>query len=201
MRPSIVRGRAWRWVLVAFLFAGPGSAAVLSAHAAGIRIADLMVTNSEESLGVHAVLLGPIPPQMLEALETGIPATVRFTVELWQYSRFWFDRLVGTKLIERTVTYDVLTKEYRVTAVKGDERPPQVTKTLNEAQRALTMLREPRLVPFTTLKPDELYYVRVRGEMQSAQDSSIVRFLPFVSSGRDESSWERSPLLTIRRGQ
>ncbi len=173
----------------------------VSAEAASLRIADLTVTNSEESLGVHAVLIGRMPPPMLEALETGIPASVRFTVELWQYSRFWRDRLLATKVIERIVTYDVLTKEYRVTTVKGEERPPQMTKTLKEAQRALTTLREPKFAPFATLKPDDLYYVRVRGEIQSAQDSTITRFLPFVSSGRDESPWERSPLLTIGRGQ
>lgn len=189
------------WILTGLLLAGLGSTAVPSAQAASLRIADLTVTNSEESLGVHAVLIGPMPPQMLEALETGIPASVRFTVELWQYGHFWFDRLLATKVIERTVTYDVLTKEYRVTTVKGEERPPQITKTLKEAQRGLTTLREPKFAPFATLKPDDLYYVRVRGEIQSAQDSSIARFLPFVSSGRDESSWERSPLLTIRRGQ
>lgn len=195
------RGRegAVRWIVTALLF-GAASGAVLSAHAAGLRIADLTVTNSEESLGIDAVLIGPMPSQMLEALETGIPATVRFTVELWQYNRLWVDRLVATKVIERSVSYDVLTKEYRVQTVKGEERPPHITKTLNEAQRALSALRDPKFVSLATLRPDDLYYVRVRGEVQSAQDSSIARFLPFVSSGRDESSWERSPLLTIRRG-
>ncbi len=193
--------RGVAWILTGLLLAGLWSTAVPSVQAASLRIADLTVTNSEESLGVHAVLIGPMPPQMLEALETGIPASVRFTVELWQYGRFWFDRLLATKVIERTVTYDVLTKEYRVTTVKGEERLPQITKTLKEAQRVLTTLREPKFAPFATLKPDDLYYVRVRGEIQSAQDSSIARFLPFVSSGRDESSWERSPLLTISRGQ
>jgi len=193
------RRGAIRWIVAAVLFGAAGGA-VMSAHAAGLRIADLTVTNSEESLGVHAVLIGPMPSQMLEALETGIPATVRFTIELWQYNRFWVDRLAATKIVERTVSYDVLTKEYRVQTVKGEEHPPHITKTFNEAQRALTTFRDPKFVSFTALRPDDLYYVRVRGEVQSAQDSSIARFLPFISSGRDESSWERSPLLTIRRG-
>ena len=194
------RRGAIRWIVAAVLFGAAGGA-VMSAHAAGLRIADLTVTNSEESLGVHAVLIGPMPSQMLEALETGIPATVRFMIELWQYNRFWVDRLAATKIVERTVSYDVLTKEYRVQTVKGEEHPPHITKTFNEAQRALTTFRDPKFVSFTALRPDDLYYVRVRGEVQSAQDSSIARFLPFISSGRDESSWERSPLLTIRRGQ
>jgi len=193
------RRGAIRWIVAAVLFGAAGGA-VMSAHAAGLRIADLTVTNSEESLGVHAVLIGPMPSQMLEALETGIPATVRFMIELWQYNRFWVDRLAATKIVERTVSYDVLTKEYRVQTVKGEEHPPHITKTFNEAQRALTTFRDPTFVSFTALRPDDLYYVRVRGEVQSAQDSSIARFLPFISSGRDESSWERSPLLTIRRG-
>jgi len=193
------RRGAIRWIVAAVLFGAAGGA-VMSAHAAGLRIADLTVTNSEESLGVHAVLIGPMPSQMLEALETGIPATVRFMIELWQYNRFWVDRLAATKIVERTVSYDVLTKEYRVQTVKGEEHPPHITKTFNEAQRALTTFRDPKFVSFTALRPDDLYYVRVRGEVQSAQDSSIARFLPFISSGRDESSWERSPLLTIRRG-
>ena len=196
-----LRGGLGRWVVAAALLAGLGIGTIPSAEAAGLRIADLVVANSEEDLMVHAVLLGPMPPAMLEGLASGIPATVRFTVELWQYSRLWFNRFLATKIIERTVSYDVLTKEYRISSVKGEERPPHITKTLAEAQRALTTLRNIRLVPIATLTPDELYYVRVRGEAQSAQDSAIARFLPFVPSGRDETAWETSPLLTVKRGQ
>jgi hypothetical protein len=51
------------------------------------------------------------------------------------------------------------------------------------------------------LNLDELYYVRVRAEVRSgAPDSSVSRIMPFVSS-RAETSWEQTPLLSLRRAR
>jgi Domain of unknown function (DUF4390) len=163
------------------------------------RISNLVVTNSDNTLLVHLVLLGAMPDGIVEGLGTGIPAAVRFQIELWQYNSWWVDRRVVAKLLERQVIYDVLTKEFRVAAVQGEEREPYVTRNVWEAERVLSELRAFKLTQMSHLNLDELYYVRVRAEVRSgAPDSSVSRIMPFVSS-RVETPWEQTPLLTLRR--
>ena len=112
-----------------------------------LRISNLVVTNSERTLLVHLVLLGSLPEVIVEGLGTGIPATVRFQVELWQSVSWWVDRRIAAKILERQVVYDVLTKEYRVTAVQGEERDPYVTRDIWEAERVLSDVRGAPALP------------------------------------------------------
>jgi hypothetical protein len=178
------------------LAAGPAGGA-----GAPFRISNLVVTNSDSVLLVNLVLLGVMPNGIVEGLGTGIPAAVRFQLELWQYSSWWVDRRVVAKLVERQVLYDVLTKEFRVSAVQGEEREPYVTRDVWEAERVLSEVRAFKLTPMGHLNLDDLYYVRVRAEVRSgAPDSSVSRILPFVSS-RAETQWEQTPLLTLRRAR
>jgi hypothetical protein len=186
----------WRIVavaaaLVVLLFASLGWAGPL-------RISNLVVTNSDRTLLVSAVLLGSLPEELVEGLGTGIPAAVRFQVELWQYNAWWVDRRIAAKIVERQLAYDVLTKEYRVSALQGEEREPYVTRELWEAERVLSQVRNLRLVSIASLRGEDLYYVRVRAEVRSAPDSSLSKIVPFLSS-RVESGWEQSPLLTLSR--
>jgi hypothetical protein len=168
---------------------------------APLRISNLVVTNSNSTLLVTLVLLGAMPDGIDEGLGTGIPAAVRFQLELWQYNSWWMDRRVVAKLVERQVVYDVLTKEFRVAALQGEEREPYVTRDVWEAKRVLSELRGFKLTQMAHLNLDELYYVRVRAEVRSgAPDSSVSRILPFVSS-RAETPWEQTPLLTLRRAR
>jgi hypothetical protein len=178
------------------LAAGPAGGA-----GAPFRISNLVVTNSDSVLLVNLVLLGAMPDGIVEGLGTGIPAAVRFQLELWQYSSWWVDRRVVAKLVERQVVYDVLTKEFRVSVVQGEEREPYVTRDVWEAERVLSEIRAFKLTPMSHLNLDDLYYVRVRAEVRSgAPDSSVSRILPFVSS-RAETAWEQTPLLTLRRAR
>jgi hypothetical protein len=183
-------------VALGLLLAGAASGAV-----APLRVSNLVVTNSDSTLLVGLVLLGALPDGIIEGLGTGIPATVRFQLELWQYNSWWVDRRVVAKFVERQVIYDVLTKEFRVSAVQGEEREPYVTRDVWEAERVLSELRGFKLTQMSHLNLDDLYYVRVRGEVRSgAPDSSVSRILPFVSS-RAETPWEQTPLLTLRRAR
>jgi hypothetical protein len=163
-----------------------------------LRVSNLVVTNSEQTLLVQLVLLGSLPEAIVEGLGTGIPATVRFQVELWQSVSWWVDRRIAAKILERQVVYDVLTKEYRVTAVQGEERDPYVTRDIWEAERVLSDVRGLRLFPIASLKVQDLYYVRARADLRTGTPDSLSKLMPFGSS-RIETSWEQSPLLTIGR--
>jgi hypothetical protein len=167
--------------------------------AAPLRLANLVVTNADNTLLVNMVLLGSLPEGVVEGLSTGIPASVRFQVELWQYNSWWFDRRVVVKVLERQVVYDVLTREYRVTASQGEEREPYVTRDIWEVERVLSEVRSLRLVTIASLKGQDLYFVRARADVRAgAPDSSISKIVGYWTT-RVETPWEQSPLLTIGR--
>ena len=100
--------------------------------------------------------------------------------------------------MERQITYNVLTKEYRVTSLEGEQREPYLTKNLREAQRVLSDLRVSRLAPHTALDSKELYYVRVRSDVSlNGVNSWVAR----MAGDAAETPWVQSTLLTPTRTQ
>src|SRR5574341_2464136 len=144
---------------------------------AELRISNLSVFLNDFDVTVHVVLLGAIPASLHESLQTGIPTHVRLQVELWQYNRFFPDRRLQSRTVERQVTYNLLTKEYKILALKGERAEPYLTKDLREAQRVVSELRVGSLAPASSLSPKELYYVRVHsGAALGGVNSWFARF-------------------------
>lgn len=165
---------------------------------AEIRIGNLSVFFNDFDVTVQVVLLGAIPATLHESLHSGVPTHVRYHVELWQYSRFWVERMVQTRTVERQLTYNVLTKEYRVASLAGEQREPFLTKNLREAQRVLSDLRLSKLAPGASLDGRELYYVRVRADVSlNGQNSWVAR----MTGDAAETPWIQSNLLTPSRSQ
>lgn len=165
---------------------------------AELRISNLSVFLNDYDVTVHVVLLGAIPSTLYESLQTGIPAHVRLHVELWQYNRLLADRRVTARTIERQLTYNVLTKEYKVVSLKGEQREPYLTKDLREAQRVISEARVGNLAAAASLDARELYYVRVQSDVSlGGVNSWIARF----SGDAEETDWVRSSLLTVTRSQ
>src|SRR2546422_5767713 len=83
------------------LLAAALALAVAAPARAELRISDLAVFLNDHEVTVHVVLLGAVPEAFQEGIQSGIPAHVRVTVELWQYNRYWRDQLLMAKVIER----------------------------------------------------------------------------------------------------
>ena len=166
---------------------------------AELRISNLSVFLNDFDVTVQVVLLGAVPANLHESLQTGIATHVRYQVELWQYNRFLPDRRVASRrTVERQITYSVLTKEYKVVPVRGEQHEPYLTKDLREAQRVVSELRVGNLAAASSLNPRELYYVRVRSDVSlGGVNSWIARF----TGEAEETGWVRSDLLTVTRSQ
>jgi hypothetical protein len=161
-----------------------------------LRISNLSVFLNDYDVTVQGVLLGAVPSSLTESLQSGVPVHVRFVVELWQ-QRFR-DRLLQTRTIERQLTYNPATKEYKVVSLRGEDREAYMTKQLRDAQRVLSELRAGKLAPDAALDPHELYFVRVRADVSlNGVNSWIARF----SGEAAETDWVQSPLLTPTRRQ
>src|SRR5437660_4679208 len=94
--------------------------AVAAPARAELRISDLDIYLNDHEVTVHVVLLGAIPATFNEGILSGIPAHVRYTVELWQYNRLWRDSLLLSRVIERQLAFNVVTKEFKVASVRGE---------------------------------------------------------------------------------
>lgn len=165
---------------------------------AEVRISNLSVFFNDYDVTVQVVLLGAVPESMHESLHTGIATHVRFYVELWQYSRWGVDRRLQARTIERQLTYNVLTKEYKVVSLGGEQREPYLTKDLREARRVLSELRADKLAPAASLDAKALYYVRVRSDVSLGGVNS---WFARLTGDAEETPWVQSSFLTPTRSQ
>ena len=164
---------------------------------ADLRVNDLDVYLNDHDVTVHVVLLGTIPSGLQEGLQSGIPAHVRYTVELWQYNRLWRDALIKSVTIERQLAYNVVTKEYKVTSLKGETRAPHGTRDLRDAQRVLSEVQGLKLGPASGLDTAEIFYVRVLAESALNGENTFVTRM----SGTAEQTMRQSDFRTIQRVQ
>jgi hypothetical protein len=181
------------WVLVAIFL----TLAAPSAAPAELRISDLDVFLNDHEVTVHVVVLGALPAGFHEGLQSGVPAHVRLTVELWQYHRLWPNKLVAAKTVERALDYNVVSKEYRVASMKGETRPAYTTRDLRDAQRVLSELRSLKLGPASQLDASEVFFVRVFAETALRGEYTFVSRM----AGTAEQVERRSDYRTIQRAQ
>jgi hypothetical protein len=178
-------------LLAAVLLGAPGAEAE-------VRISNLAVFLNDYDVTVTVVLFDAVPSALHESIHTGIAAHVRYYVELWQHTRMGVDRRLQARMVERQLTYNVLTKEYKVAPVKGEQREPLLTKDLREAQRVISELRVGQVAPVAALDKQELYYVRVRSDVSLGGVNS---WFARMTGEAEETPWVQSSLLTPVRSQ
>lgn len=164
---------------------------------ADLRISDLDVFLNDHELTVNVAVLGAIAPAFHEGIQSGIPSHVRYTVELWQYNRYWRDSRLLTRVVERQLAYNVVTKEYRVTTLQGETRGPHVTRDLRDAQRVLSEVRGLKLTGASEMDAAEVIYVRVHAEAALNGENSFVTRM----AGTAEQAVRQSDYRTMQRVQ
>jgi hypothetical protein len=189
---KVVLGASLLAALLLAVEAGPRSAG------AEVRISNLSVFLNDYDVTVSVVLFDAVPDALHESIHTGIPAHVRYYVELWQYTKMGVDRRLQARTVERQLTYNVLTKEYKVVSLKGETREPILTKDLREAERVISELRVGQLAPVAALDKQDLYYVRVRSDVSLGGVNS---WFARMTGEAAETPWVQSSLLTPVRSQ
>ncbi len=169
--------------------------AVAAPARAELRISDLDVYLNDHEVTVHVVLLGALPDGLNEGIQSGIPAHIRLVIELWQYQRMRPDRILITKTIERSLTYNVVTREFKVATVQGETRPVFTTRDLRDAQRVLSDIRGVKMTPAATLDPTAVIYVRVQAETALNGENTFVARM----NGTAEHTERQSDYRTIQR--
>lgn len=176
------------WLLVPFS----------SAHASP-EITDIFLTNTAEDLIVYASLRDGFSEGLVEAIQSGVPTTFTFYLELYRGRSLWKDELISSRVVKHSVKYDLLRKEYRFSRDDNGPIEERTTKSLGDLKAWMSELESVPLARYGTLVPNDRYYVRVKTEMKTTKLFFPLNYIFFFVSFLDEKTgWYESPPFTVK---
>ncbi|HSB03544.1 MAG TPA: DUF4390 domain-containing protein [Thermodesulfobacteriota bacterium] len=128
-----------------------------------------------------------------EAIQTGIPTTLTFYLQLCQVRSWWRDRKVASLQFQHTVEYSPIQKEYQVTL--GEKGISRVTQNFEEAKRWMAKVQEAEIKLSSEIKLDVLTYLRIKTELDPVKLPLHLEYLYFFASlWGFETDWHVEPL-------
>jgi hypothetical protein len=177
------------WVLVAPAVAGPS-------------VANVGVATKGNYVVMDAILTDGIEGKILEAIESGVPMTITFQIELRKQTSFWVDSLVKANEVSHTVQYDSLKKVYRFSEMGKHVKRKIITRKKDRYQSLMQTLRDIPIAPTYQLDPGEKYYVRVKADLEMDRFWFPFNYLFFFVPFNDyETSWSQTSPLALNLEQ
>ncbi|MGB9497166.1 MAG: DUF4390 domain-containing protein [Dissulfuribacterales bacterium] len=154
----------------------------------GPEIYDFTVSNSRDRLLAYFSLKNGCPPYVQIALESGVIVRYIYEVEL-QAPRFLLKKRLSRVSISRTLSYDNLKGEYRVSF--GPDSPRVVSvRTLEEAKSLAFEINDVSVISLSELPRGKTYIMRVRAKTEKAVSSLPFRgLLDLFSSWGYRTKW------------
>lgn len=174
-------------ILLAMSMGSPNSLASRGEEppASGAEIHGLQVENAPHDLFVSFSLGGAFTREIRDQIDSGLPVTFNHYVEVLNRRPAWFDSTVVRKVISATVTFDTLTRQYRLNrSVNGEIMETVVTDKEADMQRFMSSVDRLRLCDPLDLAGDRSLYLRVKSRVQK-------RFVLFFIPWDFETSWAR----------
>ncbi|UCE01637.1 MAG: DUF4390 domain-containing protein [Candidatus Latescibacterota bacterium] len=147
-----------------WLQAAPIAFALVATVATGVRAAEIRVdriaATSQGFLYLEYELVTPFEGIYFEAIQSGLPTTLNYTIEVWRQRSGWWDKLEDTYEREFRLLHDVLNGEYLVNT--SDETTS--FSTLDSLTAAVCRFQRgsregPEYFSPQLFSPDDRYYV------------------------------------------
>lgn len=132
---------------------------------ATLLAADIRVTPLIAGGQVFASFTAPdtYTADVREAVQSGLPTTLTYSVELRQSSLIWFDRTLATATAAAAIKYDALTASFQVTRMTdGQVLSSDRTAREDDVRKWATEFDRVKLSNGEGLDANGEYYVRVR---------------------------------------
>jgi hypothetical protein len=152
-----------RSLLLSLLFLAAGAA---GAAAPNPVIENLSAVASNRKVSVRFALAGAFAnKEMVEALQSGLPTTFTYTVELFRDRPNWFDDAISEARVEVVCTFNSVTREYLLNYRRDRRLIRSETFTdLGALERRMTRIEEADFFDIGRRRPWKLK-VRVRAEL------------------------------------
>jgi len=169
-----------------------------TAFAVGPTVANIGVATNGNYVIMDAILTDGIEEKILEAIESGVPMTITFQIELRKQNSFWADLLVRANEVSHTVQFDSLKKVYRFSEVGKNVKRKIITRQKDRYQKLMQSLKNIPVAPVYQLDPGEKYYVRVKADLEMDRFWFPFNYLFFFVPFNDyETSWSQTSPLTL----
>jgi hypothetical protein len=153
------------------------------------RLDNIIVTNTRDDLLLYLTAKNAFPDKIIKAIQSGVPTTFTFYVNLYRVRGLWPDKKVRDIQVSHTVKYDTLKNEYLVTRSWEGNRPLKV-KTIDEAKRLMSEVDSLAIVPLNQLKKGAQYQIRVKAELNRMTLPFYLHYVLFFLSFWDvETDW------------
>jgi hypothetical protein len=119
--------------------------------------------------------------QTIQGLQSGVPTTLTYIVEIFRDRPHWFDEGIARSRIEVVATFNSLTREYLLNYRRDHKLIRSETfNDLASLQRAMTTIEEPNLFDIGKRPPYKLK-VRVKADLMRGW---LLYFIPWEFSTR-----------------
>ncbi len=108
-------------------------------------------------------LAGGLTPDVEEAIQSGLPTSFSYDIELRRGSPGWFDRTIAAIALTATVRFDNLTRRYQMSrTIDGRVEEARATEDAQAVSAWMTRFERVAVSPTADLEANGEYYVRVR---------------------------------------
>jgi hypothetical protein len=139
--------------------------AVAGVHAQGIEVRRASLHNAEDTYVLEAHFDIALTHSLDEALNKGVPLYFQLEFELIRPRWYWFNETIAANAQEYRLSYNPLTRQYRVAV----GRLHQNHETLAEALNVMRHIRLRADVPPGALRRDYTYLGAVRLRLDTSQ--------------------------------
>ncbi len=127
------------------------------------EIAILGVATQSDSLVAQFGISEAFLDKLEDTLERGFSATIKYTVEIWEPRRIWFDRLTHTEFVAYKIRYDSWSQEYVVLGPEGQVDASSSPRDLSVCRAGINQVS---VAPVAALKPERSYYIHLNIQIQ-----------------------------------
>jgi hypothetical protein len=182
MKRFVVRLTASYLALIILLLTG-------TAFAEEPRLENIIVTNTRDNLLLYLTAKNAFPEKIVEAIQSGVPTTFTFYINLYRVRGLWLDKKVTDIQLSHTLKYDNLKKEYIITR-SWEGKHPQTVKSLIEAKRLMSEVDSLEIVPLEKLEKGLQYQIRAKAELDRMTLKFYLHYVLFFLSFWDvETDW------------
>jgi len=163
------------------------------------NISKISLNTEKELITLHAELVDAFNEKIKEAIESGVPMTFTYEIELLKQSSVFGDEVVSHNKVTHTIQYDTLKKVYQFSSQGKNVSRKVTTKSMEKYQQLMLTLDKIPIAHIFKLDPEEKYYARVKAEMEAEglwfPFNYLLFFVPF---NEFETSWTQSTPLTVK---
>ncbi|MBW2093626.1 MAG: DUF4390 domain-containing protein [Deltaproteobacteria bacterium] len=153
------------------------------------HLEDIVVTNTRDDLLVYFSVRDCFTPQMIKAIQNGIPTTFNFFVQLFEEKDYALDRKIADLRVSHTIRYDNLKKTYVVTLDEKKGKAMSV-KDFEKAKKLMTEIVGLDVTKLSRLEKKKRYRVRMMAQLDRIELPFRLHYvLFFLSLWNFETDW------------